>query len=992
MSEAGLLLQVAEALPQAVCVVGADGRVTYVNRAHRRHIGLEDDVPLVGLPVGELVRMLAYRGLYGPGDPEALARSVLAMDRTRIVTRQVRTADGARVFELSSIPLPDGGWLSTAHDVTALQRALGEAQGQARLAEKVLTHLSGGVIAYDAELCVSLANPAYAALTGLPASAMRPGLTLREVLAQLEAQGELVNSDSAEVVAERLELGRDRHSIRQRQRPNGQVVRFENHPLPDGGLVVEVSDITALKRAEDEAKRRAALLDGVLEALPHGVVVFGPDRRAALTNPAYRAIMGETGARIGETPEELQARRLAMGEIDEAAADQARRRFALIRQGATVDVPPIQRVRPNGVALDLRMARLPDGGFISVVTDITPVHQAEEQARARAELLDAVLDSLPDGVVVYGPDQRARMMNAAYRRVLGEAAARPGESLRELGERRVAAGEFTQETYEALLRRHIAPDAEVGRPIRRVRPDGTALVTRAGRLPDGGYISVLSDVTALHRAEEELSRRAAILEASFAAMRHGIVIFGPDRGLLAFNERIGALCGIPQSCFSVGRSFDELIGEQVARGVITADRGKVAVERDRSRPHRLTRDNGDGLVIEILSDPTPDGGFVLTYTDITALHHAEAEAARRAAVLEAMLANIHHGIILYGPDRRVVACNAKTTELCGMAPGTLPPGRLMDEILDEQMAEEQIPPEVVEGLKTADRSKPFHYTRTRPDGRVIDVTSQPTPDGSFVITFSDVTEERRIRAELEAAKAAAEAGSAAKSRFLATMSHELRTPLNAVIGFSEAIAMERDRKRIEEYAGAINEAGRQLLLLIDDILDVARSQTGALSLTEAPVALAPVLQASVREVAEAATAAGLALDLSVPGDLPALRADPRRLSQILGKLLSNAVKFTPYGGRVALTAGFERDGLAIRVADTGIGIPPEDRERSFEPFTQLESSLSRRYPGSGLGLHLARTMAAALGATLTLEDPPEGPGLVAVLRFPAERLVSAKAA
>jgi PAS domain-containing protein len=307
------------------------------------------------------------------------------------------------VFETSSLPLPGGGWLSTAHDVTALQRALGEAQAQARLAEKVLTHLSGGVIAYDADLRVALANPAYAALTGLPAAAVRPGLTLREIMALLEAQGELVNSDPAEVVAERVERGRDRHSIRQRHRPNGQVVRFENHPLADGGFVVEVSDITALKSAEDEAKRRAALLDGVLEALPHGVVVFGADRRAALANPAYRAIMGETGARIGETPEELVARRLAAGEFDEAAAERALRRFALIRPGGTAELPSIQRVRPNGTALDMRLARLPDGGFISVVTDITPVHRAEEQARGRAELLDAVLDALPDGVVVYAP-------------------------------------------------------------------------------------------------------------------------------------------------------------------------------------------------------------------------------------------------------------------------------------------------------------------------------------------------------------------------------------------------------------------------------------------------------------------------------------------------------------------------------------------------------------------------------------------------------------
>jgi signal transduction histidine kinase len=1104
-----LPLAALEALPQPISVVDAEGRLGYANRAFWRDAGVAPEACPLGTPLRDVVRLLAYRGLYGGGDPEAAVEAVMAVDRSRPSRRQFGRADGSGSFETVSVPLAGGGFVAVSHDITALLRAREEQAARARLLESTLAGLSGGVVRFDADLRLALFNPAYESLIGLPGGTLRGGMPHEAIIRLLDERGEFAADGEAAMRAEKLARDRSRASVTQRQRPSGEVLRFDSRPVGDGGFVVEVTDITALKRAEEEAKRRAALLDGVLEALPQGVCLYSPDRRVAMFNGAYARMMAGSGVALGESLDEVVARRRVQGEYDEATAAQVLSRF----QPGALPLPPMRRLRPNGTVLENSMARLPDGGIISVfndvtalhfaeaaareraalldgvlralphgvcvygpdrrvamfnaayarimdgspiavgehieeiaarriaagefseaylaqsearlgetgsepeetvrvrpngtviavraarladgghisvVTDVTALRRAEEAARGRAELMDAALEALPDGVVVYGPDRRARFANAAYRRIMGAAAARIGESLEEVAERRVAAGEQTREMAETLLRRHAGPPEEAGRPVRRLRPDGTAIVTRAGRLPDGGHIAVISDVTALHQAEEELRRRAAILETSFAAMRHGLAIFGPDRRLLAANQHMGDMTGLPQAHFTPGRGFDELVDEQVELGLHDSDRGAAVKAADRKRPQRLLRAHPGGRVVEVISDPTPDGGFVIVYTDVTALHRAEEELRQRAAMQEAMLGIIRHGVILYGPDRRVRATNAKTSELTGMPPESLLPGRLMDELIDEQVARGQIAPAQAAEMKAYDRRRPLRYSRLRPDGRILDTVSEPTPDGGYAITYTDVTEERTIRAELERARAQAEAASEAKSRFLATMSHELRTPLGAVIGLSEAIAMERDPARIQEYAGMVNESGRLLLQLVDDILDVARSQTGALGVAEEPICSAEVIRAACAAAAPAAEAGRLSLGVTIDPALPALRCDGRRLRQVMDRLLSNAVKFTPAGGSIAVTAAPEAGGIAIRVADTGIGIPETERERVFEAFTQLDNSLARRFQGSGLGLHLARTLTSAIGGALTLEDN-DGPGIVAVLRFPPARVEPAGA-
>ncbi len=259
--------------------------------------------------------------------------------------------------------------------------------------------------------------------------------------------------------------------------------------------------------------------------------------------------------------------------------------------------------------------------------------------------------------------------------------------------------------------------------------------------------------------------------------------------------------------------------------------------------------------------------------------------------------------------------------------------------------------------------------------------------------------EERTRALAEAgeqlrnAKDLAEEANAAKSRFLAHMSHELRTPLNSVIGFSEGM---RDgllgtqcSARCTGYLGHIHRAGSLLLELIDEVLDMAKVEAGTLDLQESEIEIRDLVEESAELVRQRAENSGVRLELAVPGDVPSLRGDYRRLRQVLLNLLSNAVKFTADGGTVALSAERRPDGgVTLTVTDSGIGIAPEDIATVFAPFGRVENVMHRNTDGTGLGLPLARQFTELHGGRLTL-DSTLGQGTRVAVILPVERSVTA---
>jgi two-component system, cell cycle sensor histidine kinase DivJ len=253
---------------------------------------------------------------------------------------------------------------------------------------------------------------------------------------------------------------------------------------------------------------------------------------------------------------------------------------------------------------------------------------------------------------------------------------------------------------------------------------------------------------------------------------------------------------------------------------------------------------------------------------------------------------------------------------------------------------------------------------------------QPTPQPSparrheVVAVLRDVTERKLQEHALEQARNEAERANAAKSRFLATMSHELRTPLNAIIGFSDMLRHEStlmlDTDRRVEYAGLINDSGHHLLAVINGILDMSKIETDNFEITPEPFAPAQVIAASCDLLALRATEAGVTLEKIPTGELPDMIADKRALSQILINLISNAIRFTDRGGRIAVGASVDAGHVTFLVEDNGVGISEQDLARVGEPYFQARASYDRRHGGTGLGLSIVKGLVRLHGGDLDI--------------------------
>lgn len=742
----------------------------------------------------------------------------------------------------------------------------------------------------------------------------------------------------------------------------------------------------------------ALLTEAVLEAMPIGVAVVDADKRLVLFNPAYHESldMPPNSFHRGMSVEDalrVSAYRGIYGPGDPEAQVAAILKTDRTRPGR------LRRRSHNGRSFDVLQAPLPHGGYVVCSVETTALIAARTEAETALGRVNSALATLRTGIAAFGPGGVLLFTNRSFGELFGLIADQPsaGTHFSALLDLMAAREEFAEMSEAAFLTAQREVDRSRPSAMRRVRPNGQVVDIASDPLPDGGWTISVTDISALARAEDDARRRAALLQSILDAFPHGVCVYSADRRVTMFNRAYTqVMAGAP---LQVGDHLEDIIRWRAAAGEYgPGDVNEVIAQQmafDVTRPQMRKRRRQNGTTLDVRTTPLPDGGYISVVTDITPLTEAEAQISRRADELAFMLSSIRHGVTLWGADRRLVASNAVASQLLELPPGLLTPGGTEDELIDTMLrrghygqGEEAVAR--AQALRNMDRSVTVVRQATSRSGRVVDFRSDPTPDGGWVSTFTDVTEARAAQDELRRAKETAEAANQAKSRFLATMSHELRTPLNAVIGFSDALLHEAanpNSSRVAEFATQINDAGRQLLGLINSILDVARIESGRFDLAADRVDVPRLVRNCVRQSDAAAQAAEITLIADVADDLPQLRADERRLQQALNHLLSNAVKFTEAGGTVTVGAAHEPDGqLLLFVRDTGIGIPEDDISRMFEPFTQVDSTLARRFQGAGLGLYVSRALVAGHGGSLALSSVP-GQGTSAEIRLPAERVI-----
>ncbi|MGE5250696.1 MAG: response regulator [Bacteroidota bacterium] len=377
------------------------------------------------------------------------------------------------------------------------------------------------------------------------------------------------------------------------------------------------------------------------------------------------------------------------------------------------------------------------------------------------------------------------------------------------------------------------------------------------------------------------------------------------------------------------------------------------------------------------------------------LAHANGLKEATLAEQQAVLDGIDYGIILLGPDLHLRMGNRAVREMWGLPAELMSPASTLADLINFNRHSGLYPvPEehfdaYVESRMQAVAAGAIPATELqRGDGRTLIIQGIMLPDGGRMLTYFDVTGLKRAEAAMREAKEAAEAATQAKSAFLATMSHEIRTPMNAVIGMSGLLLDTPLNPDQQEFAETIRDSGDALLTIINDILDFSKIEAGRMDLERQPFDLQDCVESALDLLKVRAAEKRLELACEVAPEVPhAIVGDVTRLRQILVNLLGNAVKFTEHGEVVVtVTAGPAAAGshlLHFAVRDTGIGIPPDRLDRLFQAFSQVDSSTTRKYGGTGLGLAVSKRLSEMMGGAMWVES--EGvPGRGSTFHFTIE--------
>ncbi|HEY0021385.1 MAG TPA: PAS domain S-box protein [Longimicrobium sp.] len=744
-------------------------------------------------------------------------------------------------------------------------------------------------------------------------------------------------------------------------------------PLEDGTFVTVVRDVTGRKSAERKLRRREMQFRRLIENASDMVQLIHPDGRIAYTGPSVQHL-------LGYDPEELAGTDpLSYLHPDDREPTAGRLGEMLANPGVVYSIQYRVRHKDGGYrTFEAHASTDASSGQVVVnARDITDRLAAERALREQEAQFRRMVANTYDIITILGPDGQVAYESDAMPRLLGWTP-----------EERVGRSAWENIHPEDIDR--------VRDTFRRIlaQPGTAHTVEYRYRAKDGVWhflesvARTLAEDTAADGVvvnSRDITDRNAAERALRESEEHFRALIENSSDVATINDAVtgAVLYASPAAERMLGYTPDEMLGSVAADYVHPDDRPAVAEEMQmlllepenpRTMRYRFRRKDGRWMVLEATTRMMPgshEPRIVANARDVTDRVAAEEAVRKSEEHFRALTENASDLITVLDQTGVYLYQSPSIMRVLGYTPAEL-------------LGETPFPymhPHDVEEARTAltqmvvnpgtSHTVQFRFRHADGQWKVLESIGRTllpdSADEGIVVISRDVTERRRTEEALRAATDAAERANRAKSEFLSRMSHELRTPMNSILGFAQLLARASLAQGEQKSVQHILKAGRHLLNLINEVLEIARIEAGRHNLSLEPVRVAPLLDEALGLVRPMAAQWGVTLRPAVCPPDAFVRADRQRLAQVMLNLLSNAIKYNRPGGFVQITCTPSDDGYTLRVQDTGKGIPEEKADQLFTPFARLGAEASG-VEGTGLGLALSQRLTEAMGGALTLES------------------------
>ena len=509
---------------------------------------------------------------------------------------------------------------------------------------------------------------------------------------------------------------------------------------------------------------------------------------------------------------------------------------------------------------------------------------------------------------------------------------------------------------------------------------------------DGAAALIANDAAALETAQDELSRQTAAYDRTLDRVATAVASFGPDQRLVYCNEAYRQLWKLDPDYLKSRPKDGEILDRLRERRQLPEEadyrKWKAALLDSYS-----SKDGKEawwylptGRTVHVTIEQRPDGGVSYLYDDATEKLALERRFQAAMHIQRGTLDTLREGVAVFATDGRLSLYNPSFAKLWKLNPNDLAREPHIDEVVKRArvLFDDETTWTAIKRAVTAigGARQRLQGTMERPDQSVISYAGLPLPDGAMLLTFVDATDASRAERMLRERNDALVQADRLKSQFISHVSYELRAPLQTIIGFSEF--MENPRVgplnvKQKDYLQAILGSSRSLLSIINDILDLASIDAGALELKTAPVRAAGVVEGAVAALRERMERERIGLKITIDPRVPEFVADEHRMTQVLYNLISNAIGFSKEGDTIAVDCRREGNDVVFAVADQGVGIPAEEQARVFDRF--VSRSGGSRHRGAGLGLPIVKHIVELHGGQVSLASEP-GRGTRVIIRLP----------